>query len=300
VTVGPRALGHPALSRFPQISPGETHGCQGARLLQAPDTAGQHRERVGGRNARRSVRRNDTTRTAIKLTTGNFIANDIYEFSYTAKDPKVAGVGFAAVRDFNSFLKYNATDDFGTANPLFGHVKRIYTEISSQPGRLLNDFRHLGFNQDESGRKVLDGLMQWVAGGDGINMNYRWSQTGRTERNRQDHLYLEGLFPFANQTTYDPISGTTDGRLARCGATNTCPLAMEFFSSNSISRTIRRPASTTWRASSMAAPAIPRARATASSSSIRSIRRPCSARSSWRWTSGRPKASRRPPRAFRS
>ncbi len=174
----------------------------------------------------------DATGKAIKLVPGPFVQNDIYEFSYTAKDPKVAGVGFAAVRDFNSFLRYAAADDFGTPNPLAGDVTRIYTEISSQPGRLLNDFRHLGFNEDESGRKVFDGLLQWVAAGDGINMNYRWSQSGRTERNRQDHLYLEGLFPFANQTTFDPISGTTDGRYKKCEATNTCPLAMEFYSSN--------------------------------------------------------------------
>ncbi|HZZ93706.1 MAG TPA: alpha/beta hydrolase domain-containing protein [Usitatibacter sp.] len=170
--------------------------------------------------------------TAIKLTSGNFVNNDIYEFSYIAKNPTVLGVGFAAVRDFNSFLRYASADDFGTPNPLAGDVTRIYTEISSQPGRLLNDFRHLGFNEDESGRKVLDGLMQWVAAGDGINMNYRWAQTGRTERNRQDELYLEGLFPFANVTTFDPISGQTDGRYVRCTQTNTCPLAMEFYSSN--------------------------------------------------------------------
>jgi hypothetical protein len=97
--------------------------------------------------------------TAIKLTSGNFVGNDIYEFSYIAKDPTVNGLGFAAVRDFNSFLRYAAADDFDTPNPLAGDVTRIYTEISSQPGRLLNDFRHLGFNEDESGRKVLDGLM---------------------------------------------------------------------------------------------------------------------------------------------
>jgi len=174
----------------------------------------------------------DSTNTAIKLTTGNFVANDIYEFSYVAKDPTVNGLGFAAVRDFNSFLRYATADDFGTPNPLAGDVTRIYTEISSQPGRLLNDFRHLGFNEDENGRKVFDGMMQWVAGPDGINMNYRWSQTGRTERNRQDHLYLEGLFPFANQTTFDPISGQTDGRYKRCEATKTCPFGIEFYSSN--------------------------------------------------------------------
>ncbi len=174
----------------------------------------------------------DATGTAIKLATGNFIANDIYEFSYTAKNPKVAGLGFAAIRDFNSFLRYATSDDFGNPNPLAGDVTRIYTETSSQPARTLNDFRHLGFNEDESGKKVFDGLMQWVGAGDGVNMNYRWSQSGRTERNRQDHLYLEGLFPIANQTTFDPISGTTDGRYKKCEATNTCPLAMEFYSSN--------------------------------------------------------------------
>ena len=59
-----------------------------------------------------------------------------------------------------------------------------------QPGRFLNDFRYLGFNQAENGKQVFDGMMQWIAAGDGISMNYRWSQPGRTERNRQDHLFV--------------------------------------------------------------------------------------------------------------
>jgi hypothetical protein len=174
----------------------------------------------------------DSTNTAIKLTTGNFVNNDIYEFLYTAMNPTVNGLGLAAIRDFNSFLRYATVDDLGTPNPLAGDVTRIYTETSSQPARTLNDFTHLGFNQDETGRKVFDGMMQWIGAGDGINMNYRWSQTKRTERNRQEELYLEGLFPFANQTLFDPISGTTDGRYEKCSGTNTCPLAMEFYSAN--------------------------------------------------------------------
>ena len=170
--------------------------------------------------------------TSISLKSGNFVNNDIYELSYTAKDPTVNGLGLAAIRDFVSFLRYARTDDGGTANPLAGDVTRIYTETSSQPARTLNDFVHLGFNEDESGRKVFDGMMQWIGAGDGLNMNYRWSQTKRTERNRQEELYLEGLFPFANQTTFDPISGQTDGRYKKCTETNTCPLAMELYSSN--------------------------------------------------------------------
>ncbi len=174
----------------------------------------------------------DGNRTAIKLTTGNFVNNDIYEFSYIAKDPIVNGLGLAAIRDFNSFLRYSTQDDLGTSNPIFGYVDRIYTETSSQPGRTLNDFVHLGFNEDENHKKVFDGMMQWIAAGDGLNMNYRWSQTKRTNRNRQELLYLEGLYPFANVPTFDPISNTSDWRYKKCEETNTCPLAMEFYSAN--------------------------------------------------------------------
>jgi hypothetical protein len=174
----------------------------------------------------------DSSNTAIKLTTGNFVANDIYEFSYIAKNPTVNGLGLAAIRDFNSFLRHAKADDSGTANPLLGDVQRIYTETSSQPARLLNDFVHLGFNEDEQHHKVFDGMMQWIGAGDGLNMNYRWSQTKRTERNRQEQLYLEGLYPFANVQTYDPISNTSDWRYKRCEETHTCPLAVEFYSAN--------------------------------------------------------------------
>ena len=170
--------------------------------------------------------------TVISLVGSSFVANDIYEFSYTAKDPSVNGVGLAAIRDWNAFLRYETQDDSGTPNPLAGDITRIYTEISSQPGRTLNDFRYFGFNQAENGKQVLDGLMQWIAAGDGISMNYRWSQPGRTERNRQDHLYNEGRFPFANVMTTDPITGKTDSRYARCALTNTCPFAVEIFSGN--------------------------------------------------------------------
>ena len=172
--------------------------------------------------------------TAIELQPAGtqFVANDIYEFSYTAKDPTVNAIGFAAVRDWNAWLRYESKDDSGNANPFAGDIRRIYTEVSSQPGRFLNDFRYWGFNQAENGKQVFDGMMQWIAAGDGLNINYRWSHPGRTERNRQDHLYFEGRFPFANVTTTDPITGKTDSRYARCEQTHTCPYAMEIFSAS--------------------------------------------------------------------
>ena len=176
----------------------------------------------------------NTAGTAINLLPAgtSFTANDVYEFTYTAKDPKVNGIGFAAIRDFNSFMRYGAADDVGTPNPMAGDITRIYTEISSQPGRMLNDYVLLGFNADEKNKIVLDGLMQWVAAFDGIDMNFRFSQSGRTERNRQDHLFAEAQFPFAQASMTDPISGKTAGRYDRCAASSTCPFAMEIYSAN--------------------------------------------------------------------
>jgi hypothetical protein len=51
-------------------------------------------------------------------------AGAIYEFIYTAKDPKVMGLGFAATRDVVSFLRFEPADAAGTANPLAGRIDR--------------------------------------------------------------------------------------------------------------------------------------------------------------------------------
>ncbi|HEY6911033.1 MAG TPA: alpha/beta hydrolase domain-containing protein [Myxococcales bacterium] len=170
--------------------------------------------------------------TAISLTTGPFVPNDIYEFSYVARDPTPNAMGLAAIRDFNSWLRTARRDDAGTPNPLAGDVRRIYTEVVSQPGRLLNDFTHLGFNQAENGEQVFDGMLQWIAAGDGLSLNYRFSQPGRTERNRQDHLFNEAIFPIANVMTTDPFTGKRDSRFASCERSHTCPVAMEIYSAN--------------------------------------------------------------------
>jgi hypothetical protein len=162
-----------------------------------------------------------------------FTQSAIYELVFTAKDPWVAGIGLAAIRDLASFLR-NATTDVtsGTANPLAGDVKRMVSFGSSQPARTMNDFVWLGFNQDLNGLQVFDGVFNWVAGGDGVAINYRFEQSGMTERNRQQHFYPEGIFPFAYATISDPLTGKTDGRDSRCSVSNTCPLVMNIDSAN--------------------------------------------------------------------
>jgi hypothetical protein len=99
----------------------------------------------------------------------------------------------------------------------------------------MNDFIWLGFNQSLDGKQVFDGALNWIGGGNGLGINYRFAQVGRTERNRQNHLaQFEGVFPFSYTTTTDALTGKTDGRNVRCTATNSCPKVMNVFSSNEL------------------------------------------------------------------
>ncbi len=143
----------------------------------------------------------------------------IYEFTYTAKDPVVAGVGLAAVRDFVSFLRNSSADD---GNPIAGFVDHTFSHSISQPSRLLNDFQRLGFNGDINDQPVLDGILSITGAGSGDQVNFRFARTDTTERNRQNHLYPESVFPFAHQVLTDHLTGKTAGRDERSLANNTC------------------------------------------------------------------------------
>jgi hypothetical protein len=156
----------------------------------------------------------------------------LYEFTYTARDPLVAGLGFAAIRDLATFLHRGTLDDLGRPNPLAGDVQYVYTFCVSQPCRTMHDYLWLGFNQDPAGLRVFDGVLNWIGGGNGIFMNYRFAQPGRTHRQHIGRWYPEYQFPFANQTVTDPVTGKTDGRLRRCADTNTCPNIFEVNSEN--------------------------------------------------------------------
>jgi hypothetical protein len=169
--------------------------------------------------------------TAIRLLPEGtpFQQSYIYEFTYTAKNPLVSGIGLAATRDFVSFLR-NGTDVEG--NPLADDVQYTFSYSISQPSRVLNDFQDLGFNEGENGQRVFDGILSHTGGGSGDQINFRFGQTDRTERNRQNHLYPEGVFPFAHQVLTDHLSGKTEGRSERCTASDTSPKRFEVNTSN--------------------------------------------------------------------
>jgi hypothetical protein len=148
----------------------------------------------------------------------------IYELIYQAKDPFVLGLGYAGIRDLVAFLKHERRDDAGTPNPLWldGSRPRALVVGTSQGGRNVRTFVHLGFNQDEGGRIVFEGALPHVAAGRAA-LNIRFGQPGRAWGHQFDRLYPAYEFPFAYAAAPDPLTGRTGGVLARCLATGTCP-----------------------------------------------------------------------------
>jgi len=130
----------------------------------------------------------------------------LYEIHYPAKNPKVLGAGFAAVRDLISFLR----NDGSASNPARPGIKATLAYGSSWSGRFLRDFIHLGFNQDESARKVFDGVFSHIAGGGGVFLNYEFGQPVRTSTQHEDRTFPETQFPFSTARLSDPHSGKTD------------------------------------------------------------------------------------------
>src|SRR5262249_4339631 len=68
----------------------------------------------------------------------------LYDLVYPARDPMVAGLAFAATRDFVAFLRHATADDSGTPNPVAGGLRLAYGFGLSQPARFLRDLVHLG------------------------------------------------------------------------------------------------------------------------------------------------------------
>lgn len=160
-----------------------------------------------------------------------FDAGAIYEFIYQARDPIVMGLGFAAVRDVVAFMRHDRADASGTSNPLMldgqPAVDYVLAYGASQSGRFLRDFIWQGFNQDLYGRKVFDGVLATVAGSRKTFVNFAFAQPGRFSRQHEDRLFPHDQFPFSYAITTDPVSGKTDGILARCQASDTCPKIMQ-------------------------------------------------------------------------
>ncbi len=160
-----------------------------------------------------SAWRFNTARTAIIMDAG-FEPGVIYEAVYTARDPRIAGLGLAAFRDLAAWLKYDAP----SSSPLAGESRLVRRAIAfgiSQSGRFLRTFLHYGFNASEQGRPAFDALWADVAGAGRGSFNHRFAQASRDGYAYFNTLYPTDLFPFTDLSHTDPATGLRDGLLER-------------------------------------------------------------------------------------
>lgn len=146
---------------------------------------------------------------------GGFQPGQIYEYVYVVSDPAIAGLGFAAVRDFASYAKH-------TPDTLAPAV-RVYGQGISQNGRFLRDFLYEGFNADEEGRIALDGVLAHVAGAGRGSFNYRFAQPSRDAQPTSSIFFPTDLFPFTDQPERDPFSGRQAGLLDAAAESHVLP-----------------------------------------------------------------------------
>ena len=129
----------------------------------------------------------------------------LYEFHYEARNPKVQALGFAATRDVVSWLRH----DPDAAQATGGKITHALAIGFSQAGRYLRNHISEGFNRDEKGRRVFDGIHSHIAGVGRVFFNTPFAQPARTGTQHEDHDFPENAFPFSTATLSDPLTGKT-------------------------------------------------------------------------------------------
>ncbi len=166
---------------------------------------------------------------------GGFEPGRIYELVYTAKDPRVVGLGLAAIRDAISFFRFSVRDEAGTPSPLVltsadgtarpDPEKAIIFGIS-QSGRVIQHMLFQGLHVDEAGRMVFEAAMPHVAGAGKGSFNHRFAQTTRHPSPLEDHQYPADFFPSTTVPDFDPVTGETGDVLAVAKAMGKVPFLM--------------------------------------------------------------------------
>ena len=145
-----------------------------------------------------------------------FSPDKLYQIVYTAKNPKPLAIGYAVTRDIVSFLRRDAQDASGAANPLGSSVRNVICVGISSSGMYVRDWMYLGFNEDTAGRKVCDGMMVHIAGAHRLHLATRFLQPDFYSR--QDlwaGVYPAATFPFSYGESTDPVTERRDAILKR-------------------------------------------------------------------------------------
>jgi alpha/beta hydrolase family protein len=154
-----------------------------------------------------------------------------YTVRYRARNPLVMGLGLAAIRDFVSFLRNDLKDSLGTPNPIAGTIRASMMEGASQAGQIVRTFLHLGFNLDEQGRRVFDGMNPVIAGTRNA-LNVRFSLPTPGQAFRLGHLRPGWESPFTWMPEIDCVAPRFGWVLQRCMETASCPNIIHVVSSS--------------------------------------------------------------------
>lgn len=147
----------------------------------------------------------------------------LYDLVYTASQPRVNGLGLAALRDAVAFFRHADHDTRGTVNPLRGTLRQAVLFGISQSARLGHHFFHEGFNTDEAGRQVFEGALLHVAGAGRGAFNHRFRMTTDYGTQHEGQLSGSELFPLAPVPVMDPVSGQSGDTLERARAAGHVP-----------------------------------------------------------------------------
>jgi hypothetical protein len=158
----------------------------------------------------------------LTITTG-FEPAWLYELVYVATNPRIAGLGLAAIRDVVSFFRYEEADSTGFSNPLHGAVDHVYAWGHSQSGRLIFDFVHQDFNGDEEKRLVFDGVIANCPGAGKGLFNSRFAQPTRHGSHLEDNRFPIDTFPFTTVEQVDPVTGERGDALSRARSSGFLP-----------------------------------------------------------------------------
>jgi hypothetical protein len=161
---------------------------------------------------------------------GGFQNNMVYQLIYKATKSPVMGLGYVTSRDFVSFLRHATADDAGNPNPVEGINKVLCQGISSS-GMYYRDYLYQGFNEDEHGQRVCDGLNIHIPGVQKLFLNYRFAQPNPFTVQHRERYVPDTNFPRTYRIRRDPLTGMRDGILKRCQETETCPKLMHTDSS---------------------------------------------------------------------
>ena len=145
---------------------------------------------------------------------GGFQSHLNYHLVYRATSSPVMGLGYLTSRDFVSFLRNAAQDDSGNPNPVMGIATTLCQGISSS-GMYFRDYLYFGFNEDEQGRRVCDGVHVHVPGALRLYLNYRFAQPNPFTQQHRERYVPDVNFPVNYSVTRDPVSGHEDGILTR-------------------------------------------------------------------------------------